>query len=230
MPLNDNNDILRRDSIMDFVITIQHVNTYLLAKAIYIIGYDTLHRKCLFTVLGMRWSHKMWKTLEHIWNVNTVFWQIWHPWLHISNIGLSISLNKYIAKDDPVESTLLASNTHILAPTIEISDQTLSKSLLIDSINISLSISRAVYTFIHFKVSLVIRQFYKPFCRPHFQMFFLMEILQFRLIFHWKLVMRVKLAIDKHLLRRWLSAKQATSHCLNEWWLSSLTHICVIRP
>ena len=30
--------------------------------------------------------------------------------------------------------------------------------------------------------------------------------------------------------RSWLGTSQATSHYLNQWWLSLMTHICVTRP
>ena len=46
-----------------------------------------------------------------------------------------------------------------------------------------------------------------------------MKILEFRLIFHRKLFLRVQLTIFQHWFRWWLGAGQATSHYLNQWWL-----------
>ena len=36
--------------------------------------------------------------------------------------------------------------------------------------------------------------------------------------------------IRHHWVRRWLGVKLATSHYLNQWWPSLLTHICVTQP
>ena len=49
--------------------------------------------------------------------------------------------------------------------------------------------------------------------------FFWMKIYEFRLRFHWNLFLRVQLTISQHWFRSWLSANQATSHYLNQWWL-----------
>ena len=46
-----------------------------------------------------------------------------------------------------------------------------------------------------------------------------MKMYEFRLRFHWSLFPRVQLTIFQHLFREWLGAYQATSHCLNQWWL-----------
>ena len=46
-----------------------------------------------------------------------------------------------------------------------------------------------------------------------------MEICEFRLIFHWRLFLRVLLSIVYHWFRKWLGAVQATSHYLNQWLL-----------
>ena len=46
-----------------------------------------------------------------------------------------------------------------------------------------------------------------------------MKIFEFRLKFHWSLLLRVQLAIFQHWLRWWLGAVQATSHYLNQWSL-----------
>ena len=45
------------------------------------------------------------------------------------------------------------------------------------------------------------------------------EMYEFRLGFHWSLFLRVQLTIIHHWFRQWLGAGQATSHCLNQWWL-----------
>ena len=57
-----------------------------------------------------------------------------------------------------------------------------------------------------------------------------MKMFNFRLRFHWIVFPRVQLTIFQHWFRWWLGAVQATSHYLNQWWYSLLTHICVIRP
>ena len=46
-----------------------------------------------------------------------------------------------------------------------------------------------------------------------------MNMCEFWLRFHWSLFLRVKLTILQHWFRQWLGAVQATSHCLNQWWL-----------
>ena len=46
-----------------------------------------------------------------------------------------------------------------------------------------------------------------------------MKMLEFRLRFHWSLFIRVQLTLFQHWFRQWLGAGQATSHCLNQWWL-----------
>ena len=46
-----------------------------------------------------------------------------------------------------------------------------------------------------------------------------MKMLEFRLRFHWSLLLRVQLTIIQHWFRYWLGASQATSHYLNQWWL-----------
>ena len=47
--------------------------------------------------------------------------------------------------------------------------------------------------------------------------------------FHWNMFSGVQLTISQHWFRWWLGAEQATSHYLNQWWPSSLTHICGTR-
>ena len=46
-----------------------------------------------------------------------------------------------------------------------------------------------------------------------------MKMYEFRLHFHWSLVLRLQLMIFQHLFRYWPGAVQATSHYLNQWWL-----------
>ena len=46
-----------------------------------------------------------------------------------------------------------------------------------------------------------------------------MNLLEFRLKFHWSLFLRVQLTISQHWFRWWLGAVQATSHYLKQWWL-----------
>ena len=57
-----------------------------------------------------------------------------------------------------------------------------------------------------------------------------MKIDEFQLMFHWSLFLSVELTIFQHWFRRWLGTDQATSHYLNQWRWSFLTHICVTRP
>ena len=45
------------------------------------------------------------------------------------------------------------------------------------------------------------------------------KMYEFRLRFHWSLLLRVQLTIFQHWFRQWLGAGQATSHCLDQWWL-----------
>ena len=46
-----------------------------------------------------------------------------------------------------------------------------------------------------------------------------MKLCEFRLKFHWSLLVRVKLTIFQHWFRWWIGADQAPSHYLNQWWL-----------
>ena len=46
-----------------------------------------------------------------------------------------------------------------------------------------------------------------------------MKMYNFPLRFHWSLFLMVQLTIFQHWFRYWLDAYQATSHCLNQWWL-----------
>ena len=47
----------------------------------------------------------------------------------------------------------------------------------------------------------------------------------FRLWFHWILFLRFELRIFQHWFRSWLGADQATSHYLNQWWLTTDAYI-----
>ena len=49
--------------------------------------------------------------------------------------------------------------------------------------------------------------------------FYWIKIYEFRLRFHWSLLLRFKLTIFQHWFKYWLGADQATSHYLNQWWL-----------
>ena len=60
--------------------------------------------------------------------------------------------------------------------------------------------------------------------------FLSMKIVVFWLKFHWIMFATVQFTIIQHCFRQWLGAEQATSHCLNQWWPSLVTHICVSRP
>ena len=57
-----------------------------------------------------------------------------------------------------------------------------------------------------------------------------MKIFEFRLKFRRNMFPGVQLTISEHWFRWWLGAEQETSHYLKQWWPSSTTHICVIRP
>ena len=46
-----------------------------------------------------------------------------------------------------------------------------------------------------------------------------MKLFEFRLKFTWNLLLGVLFTLFQHWLRGWLGAVQATSHCLNQWWL-----------
>ena len=56
-----------------------------------------------------------------------------------------------------------------------------------------------------------------------------MEMFEFRLKFHINLFLMVQLIILQHWFRKWPGADQATSHFLNQWWPTLVTHICVSR-
>ena len=60
--------------------------------------------------------------------------------------------------------------------------------------------------------------------------FFWREMFEFRFICYWSLFLRGQLTTFQHWFRQWLGAGKATSHYLNQWWLSLLTEICFTRP
>ena len=65
-----------------------------------------------------------------------------------------------------------------------------------------------------------------PFCQTTFSVAFSwVKIVEFRLKFHWNTFPGVQLTISQHWFRYWLGADQATSHYLDQWWPSLLTHI-----
>ena len=57
-----------------------------------------------------------------------------------------------------------------------------------------------------------------------------MKIDLFWFKFHWKLSVRVKIAISQHWFRWWPGTEQTSSHDLNWWWSSFLIHICASWP
>ena len=59
--------------------------------------------------------------------------------------------------------------------------------------------------------------------------FFLMKMHVHILLlkFHRCLFLGIPLTIFQHWFRQWLGTDQATSHCLNQWWLNLLPHLCV---
>ena len=71
-----------------------------------------------------------------------------------------------------------------------------------------------------------VKTFWPPFCRRNFQMNFLE--LNFRLQFHWSLLLRLALTIFEY----WVSKWRRSGHKPFSWamMVSLLTHICVTRP
>ena len=55
-----------------------------------------------------------------------------------------------------------------------------------------------------------------------------MRTFDFQTKFHWNMFLAVLLTINHRWFR--VVAEQATSHYLNQWWYSLLTHICVTWP
>ena len=47
----------------------------------------------------------------------------------------------------------------------------------------------------------------------------LMKIYEFRLKYHWSLLLKVQLIIIQHRFSQWLGTDKATSHYPNQWWL-----------
>ena len=59
-----------------------------------------------------------------------------------------------------------------------------------------------------------------PFPRRHFQMHLVeRKCTNFLLRFYWSLFQRAWWTIFQHWFKEWLGAGEATSHCLNQWWL-----------
>ena len=54
-----------------------------------------------------------------------------------------------------------------------------------------------------------------------------MKIYEFQ--FHWNLFLRVQSTIFQDWFRWWLGVGQATSHYLDQWWYSLLTHLFITR-
>ena len=66
-----------------------------------------------------------------------------------------------------------------------------------------------------------------PFLQKTFSIAFSwMKMIEFRFKLHRNMFPWVQLTISQHWFRQWLGAKQVTSHYLDQWWPSSLTHIC----
>ena len=63
------------------------------------------------------------------------------------------------------------------------------------------------------------RQNVRHFLKAISNAFLLINIFLFRWKFHRILFIRVQLTTFQHCFRYWLCAEQATSHCLNQWWL-----------
>ena len=56
-----------------------------------------------------------------------------------------------------------------------------------------------------------------------------MKMVELQFKFHVNLFPGVQLTKNQHWFIYWLGAKQAKSHYLNQWWPTSLTHICSTR-
>ena len=56
-----------------------------------------------------------------------------------------------------------------------------------------------------------------------------MKMIEFWFKFHWNMFPYVQLTICQHWFREWLGACLAPSHYLDQWWPSSLMHICSTR-
>ena len=60
--------------------------------------------------------------------------------------------------------------------------------------------------------------------------FYWMKMYGFRFQCHWRWFLGVQLTQFQHWFRQWLGADQGTTHHMNPWWLSLVTHMCVTRP
>ena len=63
----------------------------------------------------------------------------------------------------------------------------------------------------------------------YLEAFYRMKSFVFWFEFHWSLFLSGQLTITQHWFKKWLGAVQATSHYMNQCWLSLLTHICGTR-
>ena len=57
-----------------------------------------------------------------------------------------------------------------------------------------------------------------------------MKIAVFWLKSHWNMFQKAQLRMVLHRFKQWLGTWQATSHYLNQWWPSLVTHICISWP
>ena len=64
----------------------------------------------------------------------------------------------------------------------------------------------------------------------HFLSYLKPEMAQVWLKCHWSLFLRVQFTIGQHWFMWWLGTRSVPSHHLNQWWPSSMTHICISRP
>ena len=71
------------------------------------------------------------------------------------------------------------------------------------------------FTLTHSDRDKMVNIFWKTFSNA----FSWMKMYEFQLRFHWRLFLRVQLTVSQHWFKQWLGADQATSHCLNQWWL-----------
>ena len=78
--------------------------------------------------------------------------------------------------------------------------------------------------------SLSPRQNCHHFADDIFKCIFVSKNIWIHLRFHWSLFIRFELPVFQHWFRLWLDADKATSHYLNNWWFTLLTHTCVTWP
>ena len=62
-----------------------------------------------------------------------------------------------------------------------------------------------------------------------FKCIFMNHMIELLFQFHWNMFPWVQLTISQHCFMKWLGTEWVTSHYLNQWWHSSLTHICSTR-